>query len=894
MLAALGVWRRARRRHRVTVGFGLAHRLRPRGERRRPARRDRALRPAAHGGGRRARARRCRTSQARSYRFEIHDVPLRRPPALAAHGRGCSTSCSAAAAATRSSPATTSRRGRARWWSSAAWRRRVGPAASATGCESAAARPAARGRDRGLAGQRRLPAGARRARLRRPRRGAARRSAGGRTARPTSRCCGSTTRARTDVTLTQARAVAFGIGDLRFITRDGRASLLIDQAAGDRDRAAGRVLARRARRRRGRCSPPARTPTSSGGCRRSASSARSASRPAAVAAQQALEALRGRRSRAAARARRSARSSSPAPPRRCSRRSTSCRRAPRCSARSRSPASSSCASSSPRATWPAWRAARRPPTAILRGGDLAPPPRTPAGRPRGLRVDRARRRAFALAPPRDRRAGRWLAAVATIAVCAGVVLLMLALASLLVAPARRPGHARQALPARRRSATATLVPERRRRPGRRRRRRRATRSTPPTPSALGEPLRLIAYPGDHTRFEAPPLPRAGGCARRREAEVGAGLADALGLHPGSTLAVAAPRRRRGALPVVGDRARARERRPDRLGAAAPAARAPIPTSAPQVVDPPERRGADRAASPRELRALGAGRSPSARRDPSNAAFLGVLAGGAARRRARGRARLPVRARPGAGHDRARAARRGRAPARHRRGRARPSASCWPARRSPSRCPPRSLAIVLELVVLGPAVSRARRGLRRAAAGATARPGRARRRRPARAGRGRHRCSSRAGSCASRSSRGCGRSDARRPLRRPSSPPSRPPCSRSPACGRPPAPGPPAARRCRPTLVDPRRRRRSSSPGPGEPLRDRGGAAARPAATLATFAPDHRHPRARRGVAGARAVPRPPRRRRSRSTFRPQEALSAAGARRRRPRARPRSARTRSS
>ena len=54
---------------------------------------------------------------------------------------------------------------------------------------------------------------------------------------------------------------------------------------------------------------------------------------------------------------------------------------------------------------------------------------------------------------------------------------------------------------------------------------------------LGEPLRLVAYPGDHTRFEAPPLAEGRRLRGDGEAEVGVGLADALGLRPGATLAV---------------------------------------------------------------------------------------------------------------------------------------------------------------------------------------------------------------------------------------------------------------------------------------------------------------------------------------------------------------------
>src|SRR5439155_25199701 len=85
------------------------------------------------------------------------------------------------------------------------------------------------------------------------------------------------------------------------------------------------------------------------------------------------------------------------------------------------------------ATWPAWRAAARPPVGILRGGDLAGArARRPGAGARGGLLGLGAR--FATAAR-----GRWLAAVATIAVCAGVVTLMLALASLLVRLREDPG-----------------------------------------------------------------------------------------------------------------------------------------------------------------------------------------------------------------------------------------------------------------------------------------------------------------------------------------------------------------------------------------------------------------------------------------------------------------------
>ncbi len=62
---------------------------------------------------------------------------------------------------------------------------------------------------------------------------------------------------------------------------------------------------------------------------------------------------------------------------------------------------------------------------------------------------------------------------------------------------------------------------------------------------------MIAYAGDHTPFEAPPLGSGHRLRGARQAEVGAGLADALGLTPGSTLALALPSGRELRLRVAG-------------------------------------------------------------------------------------------------------------------------------------------------------------------------------------------------------------------------------------------------------------------------------------------------------------------------------------------------------
>jgi hypothetical protein len=267
------------------------------------------------------------------------------------------------------------------------------------------------------------------------------------------------------------------------------------------------------------------------------------------------------------------------------------------------------------ATWPAWRAARRPPAAILRGGDIAArrPGRRAGGRsPRssgllalGARVATAAR-------------ARWVAAVAVVAVCAGVVTLMLSLASLLERLRNDPGTIgrRYALVA----------------PGGAGGLRRVER-VPGVADAglryqveaadsfrLGEQVRLVAYPGDHTRFEAPPLAAGRRLRGPGEAEVGQGLADALGLRPGSTLAVQLPSGPEVRFRVVGVvRAldvggRIAWIRPDRL----PAGLSP---SIVVRLDP----GADRGAVARRLRRAGFATQSAAGATTRNGRFLGVLA-----------------------------------------------------------------------------------------------------------------------------------------------------------------------------------------------------------------------------------------------------------------------------
>jgi len=281
------------------------------------------------------------------------------------------------------------------------------------------------------------------------------------------------------------------------------------------------------------------------------------------------------------------------------------------------------------ATWPAWRAARRPPAEILRGGDLARTrrwfkrPERPATAPRGsVAAGRARDgllatgARFAVAAR-----GRFAAAVATIAVCAGVVTLMLALATLLDRLRDDPGTV-----GKRYQLTVRLNPfdvD-------------AVKAIPGVADAseryhaevadsyrLGEPLRMIAYPGDHTEFEAPPLAEGRRLRGDGEVEVGVGLADALGLRPGATLAVQPEGgeevrfRVSGIVRALEHDGRIAYVRPRRLLEAQPIVGSTISVR----LEP----GADRARVERALEALGAPPQPAAGATTRNAAFLGVLA-----------------------------------------------------------------------------------------------------------------------------------------------------------------------------------------------------------------------------------------------------------------------------
>ena len=266
-------------------------------------------------------------------------------------------------------------------------------------------------------------------------------------------------------------------------------------------------------------------------------------------------------------------------------------------------------------TWPAWRAARRPPVTVLHGGDLAPVGRR--GRHTlplfGLPGLGAR---FAMAAR-----GRWLAAVATVGVCAGVVLLMLALAALLERLRDDPGTLgkRYQLTARLPAESAADV---RAIPG-------VAAASPRYAVAvadsyrLSEAVTLVAYPGDHTRFEAPALAAGRRIRGPREVEVGLGMASALGLRPGSTLAVQTPSGRELRFRVVGV-----VRALENDGRMAYVDSEPLLRAEPDLrpsIAVVLRKGADRARVGAALRSLGAPPQPVGAATTRNAAFLGILA-----------------------------------------------------------------------------------------------------------------------------------------------------------------------------------------------------------------------------------------------------------------------------
>jgi ABC-type lipoprotein release transport system permease subunit len=195
------------------------------------------------------------------------------------------------------------------------------------------------------------------------------------------------------------------------------------------------------------------------------------------------------------------------------------------------------------AAWPAWRAGRRQVVRLLRGADISPlaGARRPSGRRTGLAMLGARLVGA--------RRVRLIATALTLGLSMGFVLLMLALASELSTLETDPGAL-----GKRYQLTATLPPSDAARvaliPG--------VQAAGPRYEiqaadafALGETIDVIAFGGDHTTFEAPALVSGRRLRGAQEAEAGQGLAQALGLTEGSTLALALPSGRELRLRVVG-------------------------------------------------------------------------------------------------------------------------------------------------------------------------------------------------------------------------------------------------------------------------------------------------------------------------------------------------------
>jgi ABC-type antimicrobial peptide transport system permease subunit len=208
------------------------------------------------------------------------------------------------------------------------------------------------------------------------------------------------------------------------------------------------------------------------------------------------------------------------------------------------------------AAWPAWRAAGGSLVGLLRGADVGSPAggrRRQRRRPANGSRQRGRDDAYTAhgwspwaggglgvlgARLVGARRARLLATIVTLGLSTAFVLLMLMLASELSTLETDPGAL-----GKRYQLTASLPPSAagivRRIPG--------VQAAAPryeTEAAdsfdLGETIDLIAYPGNHTVFEAPPLVAGRRLRGSDEAEVGDGLAEALGVGPGSVLALAFP------------------------------------------------------------------------------------------------------------------------------------------------------------------------------------------------------------------------------------------------------------------------------------------------------------------------------------------------------------------
>jgi predicted lysophospholipase L1 biosynthesis ABC-type transport system permease subunit len=175
--------------------------------------------------------------------------------------------------------------------------------------------------------------------------------------------------------------------------------------------------------------------------------------------------------------------------------------------------------------WPAWRAARRSPVETLAGADVtAPPARAalPSG-PLGLGIRLAVARRI-----------RTSASACVVGASAAVILLILTIATVLAHLRTSPAAIG------RRYQLSIDAPASDERDVKRTRGVAAVTPRYQLDAAdsfdLGEPFSLVAFGGDHSAWEAPALAAGRRLRSDREAEVGLGLAQALNLHVGATLA----------------------------------------------------------------------------------------------------------------------------------------------------------------------------------------------------------------------------------------------------------------------------------------------------------------------------------------------------------------------
>jgi hypothetical protein len=219
------------------------------------------------------------------------------------------------------------------------------------------------------------------------------------------------------------------------------------------------------------------------------------------------------------------------------------------------------------------------------------------------------------------RRARAAATVAVLGVSGAVVLLMLGLATLVQSLRDDPGsvgkryHLTAALPAQALGKVRAL-------PGVEAATTRYTVHAADS-FALGEPVTLVAFGAQPTRFEDPPLAAGRRLRSAGETEIGLGLAQALGIGVGGVLAAQLPSGAEARFRVVGvvrsldDDGRVAYVRPSRLLAADPSLRPDLAVRLAPGADPaPVRRG---------LARLGAQASAVGGATTHDGAFLGLLA-----------------------------------------------------------------------------------------------------------------------------------------------------------------------------------------------------------------------------------------------------------------------------